>query len=395
MLRVIEAKLYLTEVQQATLTYWLRQCCRFHNLALEQRVKAYRRRKELVTFNDQCALLTELRGRLPALAAVPMLFARDAIRRLDRAFVAFFRRIKAGEKPGFPRFRPHLRYNSMEYLKPGSYTVSGNLLRIPKLGTVSFRAGDQRILGRQKLLRIIRRPSGWYAQLLVDDDMAAPAKVTPVASIGLDVGLESFASLSNGEKVESPRFLRNSERKLRHAQRQLSRCQRRSRNRRKAVKHVARLHERIAAQRKDFTHQQSRRLVNRFDFIAIEKLNIKGLAASHLAKSVHDAAWGMFTRFLAYKAEYAGKQVIAVDPCGTSQTCPCCGAVAKKSLSERVHRCPCGLVLDRDHAAAKVILARALGVAGADCGGSDLCAENTSGVSRPDEAERPHHATHG
>jgi putative transposase len=159
---------------------------------------------------------------------------------------------------------------------------------------------------------------------------------------------------------------------------------------------VARIHERIQAQRKDFAHQESRKLVRRFDLVALKSLSVKGLAAGMLAKSVQDAAWSLFTRFLAYKAANAGKQAIAVDPCGSSQECPACGRRARKSLSERRHHCPCGLRIDRDEASAQVILARALRVVGASaCGSDDLCAGGSSpGVSRAKEAGSPQESTH-
>jgi putative transposase len=294
MLRAVELKLYLTVAQQATLESWLSSCCWLYNQCLEQRIKAYQRRGESVTYNQQTAFLTGLRQRIPALAEVPVEFARDALRRVDRGFQAFFRRRAAGQKPGFPRFRSQQRYNSLEYLHGGSYVCPGNRLRIPNLGLVKCRAGEQSLAGKQKILRIVRRASGWYAQLVLDDGQAAPEKVPVASAAGVDVGLESFATLSDGTKIDNPRCLRNAERKLRRAQRRLSRCRKGSRNRRKAARRVACIHERTTAQRKDFAHQLSRRLVNRFDLLAFEALNVKGLAASRLAKSVQDAAWAMF-----------------------------------------------------------------------------------------------------
>jgi hypothetical protein len=167
---------------------------------------------------------------------------------------------------------------------------------------VRFCAGNQSILGKQKILRIIRRASGWFAQVVVDDGVIAPPKVKIETAVGIDVGLTSFAMLDTGEPIDKPRFFRVSERKLKRAQQRLCRRHKGSRNRRKAVRHVARVHERIAAQRKDFAHQESQKLVNRFDLIGFEALNFKGLAAGMLAKSVHDAAWGMFLFFVTYKA---------------------------------------------------------------------------------------------
>jgi putative transposase len=193
-----------------------------------------------------------------------------------------------------------------------------------------------------------------------------PVVHTPGDSVGIDVGLESFATLSTGEKIQNPRFFRKSEKKLKRLQRRLSRKRKGSQNRRKIVKKLARQHEKIKAQRRDFAHQTSRNLVNRFGRIAVEDLNIKGLAKTKLAKSILDAAWGLFFFYLTYKAEEAGKTMVKVDPRGTSQTCPSCGEIQKKILSDRIHQCSgCGLVLDRDHAAALVILDRAVGVAAA------------------------------
>lgn len=395
MLKTVEMKLYLKPAQEETFSFWMRTCCWLYNKALEQRIKAYRRRGESISLFKQYTWLTLLRSRVPTLASMPVQFERDALRRVDRGFQDFFRRLKAGEKPGFPRFRPSARYNSLECLLVYSYIRPGNLLSIPKLGRVRFRAGNQMIPGKQKLLRITRRASGWYAQVVVDDGQDAPPKALIRESVGIDLGLESFATLSNGEKVRNPRFFRASERKLKRAQQRLSRAKKCSRNQKKAVRRVARIYERIKAQRKDFTHQESRKLINRFDLIGFEKLNIRGLASSKLAKSVCDAAWGMFLFFLTYKAEYAGKLAVSVDARRTSQECPQCGAVKAKDLSERTHRCPCGCILDRDTASAQVILARALGVAGATaCGGIDLCNGSASVVSRPCEAGSPNDASH-
>ncbi len=356
-LRTTEFKIYPTPRQVATLTEWLRTCCWVYNQSLEHRIKAYRRRGESISLYTQQAMLTRWRSRIERLRLVPAWFERDAMRRVDRGFKDFFRRCKTGEKPGFPRFRSQNRYNSLECVAPGRYAFLGRI-RIPILGTVLARGRIGEVVGNQKLLRIIRRASGWYAQVVADQG-EVPMKIETTSSVGIDMGLTSFATLSTGEKIDNPRWTRRSDRKLRHAQRRVSRRDKGSRNRCKAVNRLARIYERIAEQRKDFAHQESRKLVNRFDLIGFEKLNIKGLARTRMAKSIMDAAWGMFLIFLAIKAANAGKSAIAVDPRGTSQECPQCDAIKKKSLSERVHHCPCGCVLDRDHAAAKVILARA------------------------------------
>lgn len=193
---------------------------------------------------------------------------------------------------------------------------------------------------------------------------------------------------------ECARFRQQSDRKLRIAQRRASRKKNRSRNQRKAYRRVARIQERVVAQRKSFAHQESRKLVNRFDLIAVEDLNINALAAGRNAKSVSDAAWGIFLFCLTYKAASAGRQVVKVDPRGTSQECPDCGEVKKKELSERVHRCHCGCVLDRDVAASRVILARALAAAGRmPLEGSPLSLVTRPAESEPDEEGTHEHGT--
>lgn len=364
MIRSIEVKLYPTSEQARTLTAWMERCCWVYNQALEHRIKAWERRRESVGLYAQTHLLVKWRGGVFGLADVPSCFARDAIRRVDRGMQAFFRRCKTGDRPGFPRFRSKHRYNSLESLRPTNY-IDGVRIRIPKLGLIRFRGGDQDIPSIQKALRVIRRASGWFAQVLVDDGELAPTPKPTTTSIGIDVGLESFATLSDGEKIENPRWYRTSQRQLRSAHRRVSRRVKGSKNRRKDVVRLCRVHEKITARRKDFAHQLSRRLVNRFSLIGFEALNVSGMARSRLAKSILDAAWSMFLRFITYKAECAGKRAVAVNARGSSQECPDCGAVRAKSLAERVHRCSCGCVRDRDHAAAQVILARALGVAGA------------------------------
>ena len=359
--RTIEVKLYPTKQQVDTLSSLLRTCCRIYNQALEHRIKTYKRRKESPSLYDQQKLLTVWRSRIEAFRMVPAQFERDALRRVDKGMKGFFRRCKSGnKKKGFPRFKSSRRWRSMESLLSYNYVRDGAIL-IPGIGEVSCRG--LKIDGKQKSLNIIRRESGWYAQLIVSVSENLP-QIEPKSFIGIDIGLKSFASFSNGEKIENPRLFKQSERKLRIAQRRACRKVKGSNNRHKAYRRVARIHERIQAQRKDFTHQESRKIVNQFDFISIENLNIKGLASGIFAKSVNDAAWAIFTFCLLYKAANAGKQVVKVDPRSTSQTCPDCGAVKGKTLSERVHSCECGAKLCRDVAAARVILARGLAVAG-------------------------------
>ena len=342
------------------------------------RKKAWERRKESISYNTQQAWLVGLRARSDVFSDVPSCFERDALRRVDKAFKAFFRRLKEGRTPGFPRFKSPIRYNSMEYQAAGDYFRGDNLISVPRLGLVKIHCGNQRIPKTQKLLRIIRRASGWYGQVVVDE-VKVIKNIEDHGSIGIDVGLESFATMSDGSKIENPRFYRKSEKKLRGLQRSVSRKKKGSANRKKAVKRLARHHERVALQRRNFCHQHSTELVRKHPVIAVEKLNINGMKRNrHLSKSISDAGWNIFTTQLSVKAANAGRMVVAVNPAGTSQTCPDCGDVRKKKLSERTHSCACGLKCHRDHASARVILARALGTTGV----TRLSRDSTAGVSQ-------------
>lgn len=363
MLRTFYYKLYPNQEQVAKLTETMRVCCWIYNHALAQRIKAYKRRGERCHIFGQDKLLTQIRKRMPSIRAVNRQLEFDALRRVDLGMAAFFRRIKAGQKPGFPRFRPWRRYCSAECLRNQIYHHD-NKIRIPSIGLIRCR-GRSLPAGQQRALRIIRRSSGWYAQILLEDNAVAQSKQAPSLTVGIDVGLSSFATLSNGEAINNPRFGHRSRRKLTALQRRISRRVKWSRRRASAVRSLARQHERIADQRRNFCHQQSTALVRKYDLIAVEKLNVKGMARSRFAKSILDAAWTTFTNQLVVKAECAGRQVVFVNPRGTSQECPKCGAIKPKKLSERIHSCECGCVCQRDHASAQVILARAVAITAA------------------------------
>jgi putative transposase len=176
--------------------------------------------------------------------------------------------------------------------------------------------------------------------------------------VGVDVGLEAFATLSTGERVENPRYGREAQEVLARRQRSLAKKKRGSSSRKEAKRLVARAYERIRNQRLDHARKLACTIFSRFDLVAHEDLQIARMVRGNMAKSIHDAAWGQFLRALQSKAEGAGKWCVPVDPRGTSQACAACGAVAKKELSERVHRCDCGFVAHRDHNAALNVLAR-------------------------------------
>jgi putative transposase len=356
-----------TPAQASTLLRWLGVCCDLYNAALQERRDAWRVARKNVSNFDQIRELVEVRRADEAIAEVPSEVARSALRRVDLSFSAFFRRCKSGQSPGYPRFRSRRRYESFSF--PFT-SVTGNRVHILKLGLVRFhryRAVD----GIPRRICIGREPTGkWYVSFVCDVG-DAPAKTPVRSAIGIDLGLTTFATLSNGTEVANPRLLRAGEKLLTRRQRILSRRQRSSNSRERARVQVAKAYQHIHNQRKDFVRKLSVELFKKYDLIAHEDLEIRGLSRGRNAKSVRDAAWGMFLRCLASKAESAGKHVIAVDPRGTSQRCSGCGETVRKELSERIHSCPCGIVLGRDHNAALNILA---------LGGSAVEAEKFSAV---------------
>jgi putative transposase len=205
---------------------------------------------------------------------------------------------------------------------------------------------------------ITRQAGKWFVCFHAEFE-AGPIAVSDAPSVGIDLGLNSLIATSEGEAVPAPRFARKAAKAVRRHQRALARCKRGSARRRKAKARLAAASAKIANQRRDFAHKLSRSLVNRYGLIAFEDLNLAGLKRGMLARSVHDAAWGQLVQFTTYKAEGAGGCVVLVDPRGTSQTCPECGAVRAKRLSERRHTCDCGCDIDRDVAAARIVLHRA------------------------------------
>jgi len=273
---------------------------------------------------------------------------QNVLKRVDRSFQNFFRGF------GYPRFQGRNRYNSFTYPQKGFELKDGKPI-LSKIGNIKI-IQHREIEGKIKTCTIKKDIDQWYVSFACEIDEPALAEIK--TEIGIDVGLSSLITLSNGEKIEPPKFLRESEDKLTHEQKRLSRKRLRSKNRKQQAIIVAKVHRRIRNQRKDFAHKLSRELVDTYDRIVFEDLQIKNMVQNHhLAKSISDAGWYQLMNLTEYKAAYAGKFVEFVNPAGTSQICSSCGNSVQKELSVRVHSCPfCGLVLDRDHNAAINIL---------------------------------------
>ena len=352
MLRCFNARLKPTSRQENGLAALLAQLCELYNMALEQRRDKFRLGFSTTLYEQQCEL-TQLRNGYAEYERFPAAIQRDPLRRVQRAFDGFFRRCRSGEKPGYPRFRAQHRYNSFT-VDAQNFRIECDRLIVVKLGGFRFRTRC-RIRGTLKQLVVKRRGSRWAATITCEIG-PAPKKVVASSAIGIDLGLTALATLSDGSEIKNPRWMRREEEHVAAANRALSRKVEGSRNRLKAKQRLHGIHQRIRGLRRSYLHQISTLLVTNYDLIALEKLNIRGMARGNFAKSIMDAAWGELVWQITYKAESAGKWAVLVNPKGTTQRCSRCGAIVPKTICDRRHDCPkCGLSLSRDHNSAREV----------------------------------------
>jgi putative transposase len=358
MRRAFKYKLRVSRAVDQKLTATLDVCRELYNAALQERRNAYRRAGISLNYYDQAHQLPDIKAERLDVAAVYSQVLQDALKRVQKAFDSFFRRLKTGGRAGYPRFRNKYRYDSFTFPQTG-WKLEGDKLTLSKIGSLRVRF-SRPVEGAIKTVTIKCEADGWYVSFSVECNQCRYIPKTGV-SVGLDVGIENFAMLSTGKKIPNRQHLRQAERRLKTAQRCVSRKKRGSHNRGKAAARLAKQHLKIKRQRLDFLHQVSLQLIREFDDIAVEDLNIRGMVKNrHLAKSISDAAWGTFLSILAAKAEEAGRRVWKVPAAYTSQDCSACGARVRKTLATREHRCiECGLVLHRDHNAAINIRGRA------------------------------------
>jgi putative transposase len=350
--RTFKYRIYPTKRQIELLEWTLERCCELYNAALQERRDAWRINRISVGFNAQSAQLVEIKRERREYAEVYAQVLQDALHRVDKTFKAFFGRVKRGVKAGFPRFKSRSHYDSFTYPQDG-FAFKDGKLRLSKIGKVRIKL-HREMEGKVKTCTVKREAGRWYVCFSVEGE-AQPLPVSD-ESIGIDVGLTTFATLSDGTEIKNPRWYHEAQMKLRRAQHKVARRRKGSLRRHKAVRMLQRIHAHIRNQRADFHHKIARTLVNNYGIIVVEDLNIKGLVKGMLAKSVSDAGWSAFIAQITYKAESARRDLLKVDPRGTSQRCTCGRSVPKK-LKDRWHEClACGLSVGRDHASALEIL---------------------------------------
>ncbi len=352
--------IWLTKGQKRLLEQQLETCRWVYNQTLAARRDAWDERQESPGLYDTMKMLPDWKAEHPALKQVHSQVLQNVQVRVDLAFKAFFRRVKAGEKEvGYPRFKGKGRYDSITYPQYGNgVRLDGDRLILSKIGPVTVNL-HRPVEGTIKTVTLHRSATGkWFVCFSVEQEHTQQEDV-PEAAVGIDVGLAKFATLSTGEEIPNPRFFRRDEKDLARAQRTLSKEEQGTPERARRRKVVARIHERITNRRKNFAHQLSRKLVHTFGTIVFEDLSItRMIKHHHLAKRIADAAWNQLITYTLYKAEEAGRVCLQIDPRGTSQRCNRCKTTVKKGVSVRVHSCPvCGLQIDRDLNAAINILA--------------------------------------
>ena len=334
-----------------------------YNRTLAVRQDAYRQRDQSLNYYDTAQLLPAWKADDPTLKQVHSQALQNVQKRVEAAFQAFFRRVKAGEKPGYPRFRGQGWYDEFTYPQYGNgVRLDGDVLHLSKLGAIRVIL-HRPLVGTIKTVTVRRdRFGNWYACLSCEIE---PEPLPPTDQVaGIDLGLKTFATLSDGRVIARHRWMKRDADDIARLQRKKEKCPKGSPERRKVLRALHHAYRRATNRRSNFAHQTSRQLVNSYQLIVFEDLDIHAMQANGnvvINRGIADVAWGQFVQATLYKAESAGRTILCVNPRGTTQICSGCGEVVPKDLSVRVHDCPhCGLTLNRDLNAARNILARGL-----------------------------------
>jgi putative transposase len=358
MIKSYKFRIFPSKKQIRILNQHLEECRWLYNYCIEERREEWKKNKKSLTYFDQQNQLIELKRNKTSLNSVYAQVLQDVVKRVDLAFKGFYRRVKRGEKPGYPRFKGKNRYNSLTYPQLG-FSINRDTIQLSKIGVIKAKI-TQTIEGKLKTCTVKRSPTNkWYVILTCEFEPKHLPKSDK--TVGIDVGVKHFVVLSDGNKVENPKFILKEEKNLSKAQRKLSKLTKDTKEWEKQRRVVARIHERLAWKRQDFIHKLSREIVNKYGTITIENLNVKEMVSKKrkkrsLSKLILDAAWKDFCHKLAYKAEWAGRQLVAVNPKYTSQTCSECGFREEMPLNKRKFVCRnCNFEADRDYNAARNI----------------------------------------
>lgn len=375
MRKTYQFKLRPTKNQVATMDYWLELLRRQYNYRLAKRFNwwdlnrcdinscslfscSIEKPKEKPSYYSQQNDLPNSKKLFFEYRNVQSQILQDCVKRVDKAYDRFLKADATGKRFGKPRFKGRGRYHSFTFPSMKQDCIKGKQITLPKFGAVKFIQHRQIPNGfKIKTATITKKCNGWYVNLSLEDFTYPVSTSDLVAThdntVGIDLGLKAFLVTSLGEAVVIPQYYRKGQAKLAHCQRKLSRKKKGSKRRVKAVKRVAKLHQKVANQRKDFHYKTTHWLLGKGQVVAYEDLNIKGMAKSKLAKSINDAGWSSFIQILTVKAESARQKVISVNPHNTSQLCSGCGVKVPKDLSVKIHDCPkCHLSIDRDWNAA-------------------------------------------
>ena len=351
MRKTFKYRLYPTKLQITKMNNILEQTRWVYNETLALRKNAWESENKSISLYESQKNLTGWKAQKPELSAVQSQVLQNAQLRVDLAFKAFWRRCKSGENPGFPRFKGKGWYNSITYPQSG-FRLHSDRVYLSKIDRVKI-VLHRPIQGTIKTCTVKRTPTGkWFVYFSCETERPEPLPKTDKI-VGIDLGLLTYVQCSDGVKIDKPRFFKQEQKALAQVQKRFSK------NKSPINKNsVALVHERVRNEREDFCHKAAKSLVDKYDFIAHEDLNVKSmLEQKKFSKSISDAAWNTLVLFLTYKAENAGRVRVTVNPRGTSQRCSQCGSVVSKDLSVRVHHCPhCGFKTSRDLNSALEIL---------------------------------------
>ncbi|MEG3932925.1 MULTISPECIES: transposase [unclassified Microcoleus] len=370
-----------TKLQATEIDRWLSLLCAQYNYLLADRFNWYEQNRSPINacplvchlpelrenpdYYSQKKTLPQLKKTHPWYAGVYSQVLQDVVKRVKVTFDRFLKGDSNGKRSGRPRFKPRSRYRTFTYPQVKDGCLQNNLINLPMFGKVKV------ILHRSipdgfkiKTVSVTKKADGYYATLSLEDSTVPEIKpdFNPQKIAGIDMGLKDFLTTSEGETVAIPQHYRKAQKRLRTIQKRVSRRKKGSSRRHKAVKQLGKCHKKVADKRKDFHFKTANNLLKKYEVVAVEDLNVKGLARTRLAKSVLDAGWSSFLSILINKAVNAGLLVMTVCAYNSSQDCSNCGEKVPKKLHERWHDCPnCGCSLDRDHNAAIVIKNRAVG----------------------------------